>query len=110
MWKIATGTSWTPAVLLVLLGCASPAMAQAKWYKAGSSQADFDRDKAQCQKDSAAGVVGHDLFGPIKVDPKSASAAKAFNMCMKGRGYSNAPPVNPRIESRPIELFPSRTK
>lgn len=59
---------------LLLAACATPEPPE-RWRKAGSTQAEFDRDQGYCQAQSFQGV------GSVM------QAAIVFNGCMRGRGW-----------------------
>lgn len=71
------------AVLLALsaCACASPTV----WDKAGATQADFNRDSYDCQKDAyASGGAAYVGWGVTQRTPNVGM----YNSCMVAHGYS----------------------
>ena len=71
----------TAAIALTLAGCAKPV-----WYHPTKTQADFDRDAAQCQYEAiaaTANIVGGSAAGM----QQGFARAEVAQACMRARGY-----------------------
>lgn len=73
-------------VVLVGLGACATGQLAAKWYKAGSTAADYQKDSYDCERDTRAGAVS---FGGGLVG--SVGAQNFYDRCMQAHGYYLAP-------------------
>lgn len=91
------------ALLVVLTGCATPTGHKYMWMKNGASQADFDRDKAQCNYEAVAATASYST-GPTARTSSGAFVQgfgegmargirqnELIELCLTARGYSKAP-------------------
>ncbi len=84
---------------LLLVGCAPAPL----WTKSGATQADFDRDKAQCEYEAAlatasysqgntartaAGAAGQGFGEGMAIGMKKTELGR---MCMSTKGYTQVP-------------------
>jgi hypothetical protein len=67
------------AVVVVLAGCTESS--SMVWDKPGATQADYNKDRYECEKDTRqSGYFGHGFIG-------AANMVDFFKQCMAARGY-----------------------
>lgn len=83
----------------LLVGCAEPLM----WTKPGATQADFNRDSYECQKDAYA--TGGAVYLGYGVTTRTANSGM-YNQCMVVRGYTQQRPSAAPTSSYGVDRGP----
>ena len=80
--------------LFLLTSCGT----EARWYKPGHFQADFDKDALECE------VIAHEMARQATMTGRSEDQERfvtAFNTCLYRKGWSTSPPSSPGAAGQP---------